>query len=347
MIWLAPSGNSGVADYARTLRIALPAVGGVSVFHLGNNQLHLPIYRRLLARLDPKRIVILHDAVLHHFMLGSLSRTEYADEFVYNYGEWSRQLAHDLWERRSHSGSAPEYFAYPMLKRAMEAAELVIVHNPAAARLAREHGAVRVEVVPHFIEGKGTPPAQEILAWRASHGVPPRACLFGVFGHLRESKRIPAIARAMRQQKPGATALLVQGEWGSVALGESLEPQGVIRVGAVPEATFGLLIAAVDVGVNLRYPSAGESSGVLARLMAAAKPTIVTQGEELSHLPAGIVWKVPGGPGEHEALTQGIAYLAEHPVARREMGIAALRYAETECSLEVLGRHIAQLFRSV
>ncbi len=355
MTWLAPTGHSGVADYARTLRAALPPIRGVTVFHVGNNQLHQPIYQRLIARQDPKQVVILHDAVLQHFMLGSLSEKDYVEEFVYNYGEWQRDQAQDLWQRRAQSGSAPEYFAYPMLRRAMEAAHLVIVHNPAAERLAREHGATRTELLPHFIECHAPPPAQQIARWRESQGFAADTCLFGVFGHLRESKRVPAIVKAISQQPPQTVALLVQGEWGSAALRDSLDPAGdpagdparVIRIGPVPEDEFRLLIAAIDVGLNLRYPSAGESSGVLARLMAAAKPALVTQGDEVSHLPPGIVWPIPAGPSEHDALTYAIAYLARHRTSRTEMGRAARAYAETVCSVPVLARRLSQILVTV
>lgn len=337
-----------MADYAQRLHRHLPNDTRATVFHLGNNPLHEAIYRRLIERRDPKRVVILHDAVLHHFLLGSLSREAYIEEFVYNTGEWHRSLAQDLWARRSHSGSNPEYFAYPMLRRAMEAADLVIAHNPAALRLAQEHGAKRVELLPHFISQAQTPPAQQILAWRASHGLSGQTCLFGVFGHLRESKRIPAVVRALAQQSDHV-ALLVQGGWGSPALRNSLDPVSgrLIRIGKLPEAEFQLVIAATDVGVNLRYPSAGESSGVLAHLMAATKPAIVTRGEDLSHLPPGIVWAVAPGPGEAEELACAMAYLAQHPSARRAMGAAARGYAEAECAVEVLARRLAGLLATV
>ncbi|MBY0506935.1 MAG: glycosyltransferase family 4 protein [Bryobacteraceae bacterium] len=348
MNWFAPAGNSGVADYAKVLHAALPPVPGVSVFHVGNNPLHKTLYRRLLTRQDPKRVVILHDAVLHHFLLGTLTEAEYIEEFLYNYGEWHRNLAQDLWARRAQSGAHPEYFRYPMLRRAMEAAQLVIVHNPAAKRLAQEHGAKRVELVPHFIAQPDAPPAQDILAWRAEHGLAPQTCLFGVFGHLRESKRIPAIVRAFALQREDC-ALLIQGDWGSPALRESLEPSGprMLRVGPVPERELTLLLSATDVGLNLRYPSAGESSGILARLMAAAKPTIVTRGEEVSHLPPGAVWPVSPGSGEPEELATAMAYLAQHPAARKAMGIAARHYAQSQCGVEVLARELAVLLSSV
>jgi len=351
--WLAPTGNSGVADYARVLHNATPDVAGVTVFHLGNNPLHGDLYRRLLSRRDAKRVVILHDAVLHHFLLGSLSPNEYVAEFIYNYGEWNRNLAQKLWARRSHSGSAPEYFAYPMLKRAMEAADLVIAHNPAASRLAREHGARRVELLPHFITQPPEPSAQAVAEWRAKQGLSRDTCLFGVFGHLRESKRIPAVRRALAKQT-GPVALLLQGEWGSAALRESVDLPTTdqkacptMRVGQVPEAEFQLLMAATDVGVNLRYPSAGESSGVLARLMALGKPAMVTRGEELAHLPAGIVWPVSPGPGEGEELALGMAYLAQHRVARQAIGLAAREFALAECAVEVIAQRLARLLASV
>jgi len=343
--WLAPTGNSGVADYARVLHNATPDIAGVPVSPLGNNPLHQDLYGRLLRRQDAKRVVILHDAVLHHFLLGTLPREEYIAEFIYNYGEWNRNLAQDLWAQRSHSGSAPEYFAYPLLKRAMEAADLVIGHNPAAARLAREHGARRVELLPHFISIPAPPSAQAVAEWRARHGLSRETCLFGVFGHLRESKRIPAVRRALDKQ-PGPVAFLLQGEWGSPALEESMQVPA-IRIGAVPEPEFQLLLAATDVGVNLRYPSAGESSGVLARLMALGKPAIVTRGEELGHLPPGIVWPVSPGAREAEELALGMAYLAQHRVARQAMGLAAREYAMAECAVEVLAQRLAGLLASV
>ena len=48
----------------------------IALYHLGNNQLHRKIYRRALAK---PGVVVLHDAVLHHFFLGSLDRAEYVE----------------------------------------------------------------------------------------------------------------------------------------------------------------------------------------------------------------------------------------------------------------------------
>src|ERR1044071_8030421 len=106
-----PPARTGVADYAEALLHGLrmhgrveiaPARCDVALYHLGNNALHASIYRRALER---PGVVVLHDAVLHHFFLGQFDREAYVEEFVYNYGEWNRGLAAALWERRAASGS--------------------------------------------------------------------------------------------------------------------------------------------------------------------------------------------------------------------------------------------------
>ena len=91
-----PPAPTGVADYSAALLAALKKQGVVEVgaadadialYHIGNNHLHREIYRRALAH---PGVVVLHDAVLKHFFLGMLDQAAYVEEFVYNYGEWTR-----------------------------------------------------------------------------------------------------------------------------------------------------------------------------------------------------------------------------------------------------------------
>ncbi|MBZ5585010.1 MAG: hypothetical protein LAQ30_22925, partial [Acidobacteriia bacterium] len=105
-----PPARSGVADYAAALLTELrrhgqvdlaPATCDVALYHLGNNPLHAGIYRRAL---QTPGVVVLHDAVLHHFLLGQLDEHAYIEEFVYNYGEWNREMARELWRNRASSG---------------------------------------------------------------------------------------------------------------------------------------------------------------------------------------------------------------------------------------------------
>src|SRR4029077_3927388 len=83
-----PPARTGVADYSAALLRALQPLGQVAVnegdadialYHVGNNQLHREIYQ---CALDAPGVVVLHDAVLQHFFLGSLSEPDYVAEFV-------------------------------------------------------------------------------------------------------------------------------------------------------------------------------------------------------------------------------------------------------------------------
>src|ERR1019366_195520 len=102
----------------------------VHLYHLGNNRLHQDIYTPALATPGG---VVLHDAVLHHFLLGSLSQERYISEWVYNYGEWRRDLGEELWRERARASVDPRYFQFPMLRRGVEGSPSGVVHNPGAA----------------------------------------------------------------------------------------------------------------------------------------------------------------------------------------------------------------------
>lgn len=321
-----------MADYSAALLPALAQFGPVEVnarhadialYHLGNNRLHREIYRRAL---DRPGVVVLHDAVLHHFFLGSLSEREYLAEFIYNYGAWTEDLARDLWRRRARSSADADYFRYPMLKRVAERSVAVIVHNPRAAAMVREHAPeATVYEIPHLFAPPGElAPEAEVIRWRAAHGIAPHAMLAGVFGYLRESKRLASILRAFRRAQTACEiALLVAGDFVSSDLERAVTPllgPDVIRVGHVPERDFWLHAAAVDACINLRYPGAGETSGIGIRLMGIGKPVLVTAGEETARFPDSACLRVDPGPAEEEMLTEYLVWLARYPEDARAMG---------------------------
>jgi glycosyltransferase involved in cell wall biosynthesis len=349
-----PPERTGVADYSAALFAAMARLGDielnardadVNLYHIGNNHLHREIYRRAI---EKPGVIVLHDAVLHHFFLGSLTEAEYVAEFTYNYGAWNEDQARELWRLRARSAADPAYFRYPMIKRVVERSLAVIVHNPGAAAMVRDHFAdAVVHEIPHLFEAPGLPPPYEVIRLRQQLGVAGHTFLFGVFGHLRESKRLAAVLRAFHSvaacvqasvntaTSACATggvdiALLVAGEFASSDLSRSLEPMlmgnGILRIGYTPEAEFWRYASAVDAVVNLRYPTAGETSGIAVRLMGIGKPVIVSAGLETSRFPDSVCLKVDLGPSEEEMLAQFLVWLARFPVDARTMGERAAAY---------------------
>ncbi|HTR36992.1 MAG TPA: hypothetical protein VMH80_13890 [Bryobacteraceae bacterium] len=329
-----PPARTGVADYSAALLGALRPVGEVEVnapdadialYHLGNNRLHREIYQRAL---DRPGVVVLHDAVLHHFYLDALNAQEYVAEFTHNYGAWSEDQARDLWRRCAISGADPDYFRYPMLKRVAERSLAVIVHNPGAAAMVREHapGAAIYEIPHLFAPPAELAPDAEVIRWRAAHGIAQRTMLAGVFGYLRESKRLASVLRAFQRARSACEiALLVAGEFVSSDLERAIKPvlrsdPAIIRIGYVSEREFWLQAAAVDACINLRHPTAGETSGIGIRLMGIGKPVLVTAGEETARFANSACLRVDPGPAEEEMLAEYLVWLARYPQDARAVG---------------------------
>jgi len=346
-----PRSRSGVADYAETLGSALDRFGrpGVDLYHLGNNALHAGIYRQAL---EKPGVVVLHDAVLHHFFLGSLTREQYVGEFVFNYGEWRRHLAEELWAERSSSGVDPRYFEYPLIRRVAETSRAVIVHNPGAARMAREHGARDFHVIPHFFEPAALPDHADTARFRQWLGVAQGTTLFGIFGYLRETKRVIPCLDAFRRLHaalPG-TALLLAGDAVSTVLGRLLttaaDHPAIHRLGHLSESDLRTAASAIDCCLNLRYPGAGETSGIAIRMMGTGKPVMLTAGEESGAIPPPACLRIPPGVAEAAGLFEYMVMVAQFPGIAKEIGAQARRHILEQHSLEAVGRKYWQVLCS-
>lgn len=354
-----PPAPTGVADYARALLAALAPYFDIEVnarradlhlYQAGNNQLHRAIIERSLR--EPGA-VLLHDANLHHFYLGALSREAYVREFREQYGEWGREFAERLWSRRGRSAADARYFEYPMLGSVVGRARLVLVHNRAAAAIARRHGAKRVEEIPHLHTAPAPVPEREVIELRGRLGLTGAHYLFAVFGHLRETKRVAAILRSFRRARArqGNIALLVAGRFVSADLERACEPwlagEGVLRAGYLDEREFWLHARAADCCLNLRYPSCGETSGIAIRLMGLGKPVVVSDGEEYSAHPEGSYLPIGSGPSGEAELEEWMVTLARDPGLGRDIGLRAGRHITREHDAAEVGRRLAVLLRQL
>ena len=350
-----PPARTGVADYSAALLEGLRRCGevwiaparrsrncDVALYHLGNNNLHAAIYRQALER---PGVAVLHDAVLHHFLLGLLEPDAYVEEFVYNYGAWNRALATELWQYRAGSASDSRYFQFPMLKRIAERSRAIIVHNPAAARAVKAHAPkTPVIEVPHHFSPPEQPSEAAIARYRSSLGFQAGDFVFGVFGYLRESKRLATILdvfATLRRERP-ESALLIAGAFVSPdlerALGPLLARPGIRYRPRLSEREFWMAAGAVDACINLRYPSAGETSAIAIRLMGIGKPVLVTESEECARFPADACLRVASGLEERDSLWSHLVLLTSLPGLGRGIGQRGAGYIRGHHHLEQVVR---------
>jgi glycosyltransferase involved in cell wall biosynthesis len=362
-----PPAATGVADYAQDLLQALRDVcaveGGsveigardadVHLCHLGNNLLHAPAQRVIEEDGWPgRKLVLLHDANLHHYYLGARGREGYLREFCRQYGGWYRSFAEQLWNERARSASDPRYFEYAMLASIVRASDAVLVHNPEArSRVLAQAPGANVEIIPHYYRRPPESEAWRVEKIRADLGLTAIDTLFGVFGHLRESKRVLAVLRAFecaRRRNP-RLHLLIAGQPVSEQFARLLDARsaipGVIRRGYLPEPEFWRMASAVDACINLRYPSCGESSGIGVRMMGLGKPVMLTAGE--TGFPPATYLPVDAGEAEEEMVRVWMLLVAANPQLREGIGGNARRHVTANHDLPAVARRVWEIARRV
>ena len=306
------------------------------LYHVGNNsEYHEYIYRTLLVH---PGIVVLHEYVLHHLIQGvTLARRDaegYAAELRYCYGQTGDELARAMIE----TGRAVDPFTYPMFERVVDASLGTIVHSDhARQQVLRARPKTRVTVVRSPFSSEvvfKTRPYGAVS--RTALGLPSDAFVIGSFGLITPAKRIEPTLRAfsrLRLELPQAMCILA----GEIESGYDLRAvldgglgEGVVATGRVDMETFLQYMSVTDVAVNLRYPSAGETSATLIRLLGMGKPVIVSNVGSFTEFPDDCCAKVDVDDLEEDILLAAMRALAMDDVLRKQMGANARRHVQSQ-----------------
>jgi glycosyltransferase involved in cell wall biosynthesis len=108
----------------------------------------------------------------------------------------------------------------------------------------------------------------------------------------------------------------------------------VLLPGRVDDETFQKYLSITDVGVNLRYPSEGETSSTALRLLSYGKPVLVTGDGSLAELPDSCTIKIIPGLDEVFQIREGLLRLARDEGLRVRMGEAAFQHVASHHTWE-------------
>ena len=255
------------------------------VYHVGNDASHDYLWPYLVRY---PGLVVLHDGQLHQARAQALIRQkrepDFKAEFAYCHPDASPLMA-DLVV--AGLGATLCYF-WPMVRVPVQSARITAVHNRWLAReLAGQFPGADVRRlhmgVPDPLASVQTPSGEV----RRRHGIPDDAVLFGSFGRVTPEKGLSAVLRALAQVAPSlpSVRLLIVGEPSShYDLMAEARERGVanlvIEAGYVTADALPDYLNAVDVCLNLRWPTGRETSAAWLRCAAAGKPTVVT---DLAH----------------------------------------------------------------
>lgn len=303
----------------------------LAIHQLGNNPYHEPMYREAMSH---PGIIVLHDFVLHHLIVEMTIARGDVEGYVAALRE-SHGEAGAAWARGRASGLHHEManFLMPASIAVAQRSRAVIVHNSWAADRLHSFGVTTpIHVIPHPFEEVS--PGVDRTAIRARLGLAPDDRVIGLFGFLTAAKRAEVVLKAFAaaRSRNGRLRLLVVGEPAPNIDVSTMASDGVSFTGYAPDKEFAAYYAAVDLLVNLRYPSAGETSGTLVRALAAGKPVAVSDYAQFAELPDDCVTKIPFGPDEVTQLSN--FFLSEHDDA----GLAARQklWLERHASMDLV-----------
>lgn len=275
------------------------------VYQLGNATCHEFMWPYLLRY---PGLVVLHDGQLHHARAHALLRrgrkTDYTAEFRYAHPNAPPDLA----EFVIAGLQGPVYYMWPLVAAVVRSARAVAVHNPRLADELREAfpeasvDTIRLGV-PDPAGDAAAAPARGAAPAAPAHtersvrppagGSAEKGVRFAAFGLVTPEKRIPQALRALAailKVAPGARLSLVgettdhydvRAEADGLGIADRVDITGYVADEELPHH-----LAAADVCLCLRWPTARETSASWLRCLAAGKPTVITDLTHLVDVPA-------------------------------------------------------------
>jgi glycosyltransferase involved in cell wall biosynthesis len=371
-----PPQHSGIADYAFDLATGLaqqgvrvsvytdvvapaPATNNIElrpiqtfpgpdpfdrvVYQMGNNA---QFHRRMMIPLGTHGgIVHLHDMVLHHFihdltsghgqgrLYYRLVKYWYGEEIFHRICNWNKM-------RDDCYTSSTGVTDVPLFEPVVQFADACIVHSEfCRQRITARFPDLPCKVIPQAYRGAAimTRPA----------GVPLRV---GAFGSVNPHKHTDTLLKAAHAAIERGAALHVDiagnVDSGAQELAQLVNQLGITQQvtfhGRVDEESFHRLMQSVDICVALRYPTMGETSGVVSRALQKGIPTIVNDVGWYAELPP-FVDKLPTDRRQmQEQLGTLLARHALEPEFHRRVRDEASRYARDVADFRrVIQRYMA------
>ena len=332
--------NNGANDY------------DVNLYHMGNSENHARIYSVLL---DYPGIVVLHEPILHHFVfsqtVGDNRVRDYLRELDYCYKAERPSIVKTTLEDKDEDS----WYKYPMLDRLVDSSLGIIVHSDFARRevLAVNSRANVTKIPLHYLPpppNNRRPPR----VIRETLGFGPDDFLVGCHGFMTSSKRINVLLEALasvREAGHNIKLLLVGKMLPGCQVLQSIEECGldeeVLVTGYVDTRTFTEYLAVPDIFVALRYPSAGETSASVIKMMGTGKPVLLSDHYAFSEFPDDCCMKVTPGDNEKEELERLLVWSKENPEKVRQVGENARAYVTTHHDIQNSARQYVEFATEV
>ena len=345
----SPENVGRVVDLCQNWRFDEP--DALRIYQIGNNWDHTEILRLAIER---PGLTVLHDLHLLYLHESLKLRNEELETLLWG----SNPIIAPVRAKEFAEGTFKmglDYNVFDMTDMLLSSSKAVVVHSKYAKTLIERRKGPRLAEKVHVIKHFAFPePKIDRKAARAKLDLPAGAIVILTAGFVTASKRLDWVAQALSEvHEPTCGIIWVQA--GPIRPDE-FDLESIVRrhvpisfrfrsTGYIAEDELDAYVKACDILVNLRFPSVGESSGILARALPAGVCCVVSNTGAYREIPDDVVVKAPlsdpiAGLGR---ILQG---LVDEPGIRQAFARNAREYARKKLSVRNYVEALRPIFTS-
>lgn len=331
----------------------------MALYQIGNNPYHCKIID--LAERYPG-IIFLHDFALHHIYAHnsmvaqndiepyiSLMRSVYGNEVAD-----TARLRHvngelGFWET--------DPLKYPLNENIVKKSTGAIVFSEFAKnRLLEQNLNTPIKSIAlHPGDDSIELTKDDVIKAKKELGYNENDILICSFGFIQQTKRPFELLEAFKvlAEKNDNLRLIYIGEVqeNAKSLKDNIKKYGLenkVRItGFTDEELFKKYLRACDINVSLRYPTVGETSGVLARSFLYGKPSIISDAGSFSEQSDEFTIKISYGENKVDEIISALDSLVTNKNKCEQMSIKAKKYADENLTLSITTKNMIDFINQI
>lgn len=304
-------------------------------------------------------ILEIHDFAMHHYLAESTfvkgDYQGYVEVMAYCHSKRGEMTARKYLAGEARAPWENDALRYNVNKYLVDKATAVITHSDMAKQMIKGVSPDKAVInIPLHTADIVDNPKEYQRECRRLLKIDEQLLVLGSFGYATRAKRIMEIleALAMYQEQGGFPFhYYIVGQVEDLDIGKRTRQLGIQNQVTVTGFTdlerFKQYMGACDICFNLRYPTMGESSASLHRILGMGKPAIVSQIGSFEEYPDEIVRKICHSHNEVQEILDGVRDMAKNREELEKRGNGAVAFAREYCDLSKNAEKYADFFWQV
>lgn len=321
------------------------------IYNIGNNpEYHSYIYGEAVRH---PGMVILHDLVIYYLFIGYYNKKGELYSAIYN--KLGQGVFQEVKEAIKENGSEllqQKHLAsmFPMNKELIQSGNKIMVHSKFALDQILNTGWIDSTKVKHInlIQQIGGNYNKELIDKKnlfKKYNIPEDTFIVSSFGYIAETKLNKEICEVIKKinvniHKPLCYIMVGSGNY----IDNEIDGKNIIKTGYTELNEFNSFIQYSDIVINLRYPSMGETSGAMLRILQLGKCCVTNDGGWFSEIPDTCVCKINVENVEDE-LYKVLRQLIDNQVERNNIGLNAQDYINDNYNSTLITEQISEFIK--